>query len=204
MYDTLINICNRTKSNQEPDFKSIPPARIFKYKNRCYDLKKTISAFNDGCLTSGYYFHITPLLALSYGTMRDLSKQTLEYNRKTTDSFHNRSRYQDILYVDHDNRQQDNIRMGKPIEITDFMNLLMHDLCEDRPSTICKEIITYDMSNRSRQALIYLKVIYIFMNHYRFIVLRTSLIYYSHVYHVIYERTSNRCHVSLIRCISHD
>ena len=188
MYDSLINDCNRNKNNDEADFKHISPARIFKYKDRCYDLEKIISAFNEGCLTQGYYFHITPLLALLYTTMRDLSKQTLKYNRKTTDSFHNRSRYQDILYVDHDDRQQDNIRMGKPIEITDFMNLLMHDLCEDRPSTICKEIITYDTSKRSRQALLYLKVIYIFMNHLPFNIIE-------HIYHMIYDRTLNKCHV---------
>ena len=100
MYESLVRNCNSTKNDDEADFKGIPPARIFQYKNRCYDLEKIISAFNDGCLTSGYYFHITPLLALSYGTMRDLSKQTLEYNRKTTDSFRKRSLYSDIKYTE--------------------------------------------------------------------------------------------------------
>ena len=154
----LRDYCNSKKNPEEDDFKHIPTGRIFRYNNRCYDLEMIIYEFDRRCFDHGYYFHITPGWQLSFSTMKKIAQDTIKYNAMANRDPSEREFYIAVGYTD---KTTTNTLSAGPIKVSDFMNLLFHDVSTNSPSTFCMYIITYDMRTRSKTALLYLKVIYI-------------------------------------------
>ena len=70
-----LKYCNDRRTLSDNDFRYIPMARIYVYKDHCYDLADIAVKFNRGCFMPGHYFHIVPGRTLSFKTMTELANK---------------------------------------------------------------------------------------------------------------------------------
>ena len=160
--------CKRRSLNI-PNVMSVPTARLHTFINVCHDLEVIIKGFNDNWYKSDFrftieYFDSTYTKVKSIITLLEMIEIAIEvtsYNLGIREGLHDTNRY--MYYTD-----DVVINPGEPIEMCSFTELLIYDLCNDRPSALCKEIITYDMGTRPKNILLILKLLYLFSNAFPF------------------------------------
>ena len=156
----LREACNKEKGNVI-DFNSVPTRRIYDYNDKCYDIEHIIIDFNANWLKEKFRFTIDQKHIASFETMQTLARKYTEYQlgiHNGYSEFHHEYMYY-IGEVKHS---------GELIHTNNFVQLLMFDLVDDPPSTLCKLIITYDTNSKPRNLLQILKILYFFSNVYSF------------------------------------
>ena len=152
-----ITDCNNNAGGNTKDFSTVPADRVFYYNTKCYDCDEIVNKFNKTWFQLSFNFTINNTNSISLNTARNLATRIVDYNNSIYES-----RDEETLY--YKDPKTNNIMYGEPVKMSDFMLLFFFYLHNPEISTLAREIIMYNTTKRPRYLVLFLKLIYLFMN----------------------------------------